>query len=232
VLGFPQASYGLTLPLIGLFGASALAAVYMVASGVRRSASRGIVGGVLLLTAATLLLVRAYAYRAQVDALPPLYDIQTDWSDPVAFGVDTLRRRDGSGAPPLLEGGPFLFPGPGQGVDVALLQERLFEIRALEAPCAPDVAATLVAQAMERLGWGDVSERSEGGERYIEAGVRSFWYGLATDVVVRVRPAPGGSRIDVRAASREPVTDLGANAARVRILVDDVVYNAFRSAGR
>ena len=36
------------------------------------------------------------------------------------------------------------------------------------------------------------------------------------DVTVRVRPVPGGSRVDVRSRSRLGRDDLGANAARIR----------------
>ena len=41
-------------------------------------------------------------------------------------------------------------------------------------------------------------------------------------MVVRVRPAPDGARIDYRSASRYGRHDLGGNAARVRALMDDV----------
>jgi hypothetical protein len=41
-------------------------------------------------------------------------------------------------------------------------------------------------------------------------------------VVVRVRAAPEGARIDIRSASRYGRHDLGANAARVRSLIDDI----------
>jgi len=40
--------------------------------------------------------------------------------------------------------------------------------------------------------------------------------------VVRVRATTDGARIDVRSASRYGRHDLGANAARVRALIDDV----------
>jgi uncharacterized protein (DUF1499 family) len=50
----------------------------------------------------------------------------------------------------------------------------------------------------------------------VEATDTTFWFGFKDDVVVRVRPEGEGSRIDVRSMSRVGVSDLGANAERVR----------------
>jgi hypothetical protein len=46
--------------------------------------------------------------------------------------------------------------------------------------------------------------------------------GLREDVVIRVRADGQGSRIDVRSSSRYGTFDFGSNAARVRILIDDI----------
>jgi hypothetical protein len=46
--------------------------------------------------------------------------------------------------------------------------------------------------------------------------------GFRDDVVVRIRPARDGARIDARSASRYGYTDFGANAARVEALLDDI----------
>jgi fatty-acyl-CoA synthase len=55
----------------------------------------------------------------------------------------------------------------------------------------------------------------------IEAVATTFWFGFKDDVVVRVRPgAAGGSRVDVRSVSRVGQSDLGANAARIRRILD------------
>ena len=59
-------------------------------------------------------------------------------------------------------------------------------------------------------------------EGLIEAIARTPILGFRDDVVVRVRAAPEGARIDVRSASRYGRHDLGANAARVRLLIDDI----------
>jgi hypothetical protein len=46
--------------------------------------------------------------------------------------------------------------------------------------------------------------------------------GFRDDVVVRIRPAPGGARVDARSASRYGRSDLGANARRIRALLEDI----------
>ena len=46
--------------------------------------------------------------------------------------------------------------------------------------------------------------------------------GFRDDIVVRIRPGPEGARVDIRSASRYGRSDLGANASRVRALVEDI----------
>jgi hypothetical protein len=46
--------------------------------------------------------------------------------------------------------------------------------------------------------------------------------GFRDDVAVRVRATQEGARIDIRSASRYGRHDLGANAARVRALIEDI----------
>jgi hypothetical protein len=47
--------------------------------------------------------------------------------------------------------------------------------------------------------------------------------GFREDVVIRVRAAQGGgTRIDIRSASRYGPHDIGANAARVTSLIEDI----------
>ena len=55
-------------------------------------------------------------------------------------------------------------------------------------------------------------------EGRIEAVARTPIMGFRDDVVIRVRPAPDGARIDMRSASRYGRHDLGTNAARIRSL--------------
>ncbi|MCZ6645634.1 MAG: DUF1499 domain-containing protein, partial [SAR324 cluster bacterium] len=43
-----------------------------------------------------------------------------------------------------------------------------------------------------------------------------LWFGFKDDVVVRITPVKGGSRLDMRSVSRVGRSDVGANAARIR----------------
>ena len=56
----------------------------------------------------------------------------------------------------------------------------------------------------------------------IEAVARTTIMGFRDDVVVRVTPMGAGTRIDVRSASRDGSHDFGANAWRVRSLLEDI----------
>ena len=56
----------------------------------------------------------------------------------------------------------------------------------------------------------------------IHATSTSFWFGFTDDIIIRVKPQGSeGSRIDVRSISRVGLSDLGANAGRVKSFLDD-----------
>jgi uncharacterized protein (DUF1499 family) len=56
----------------------------------------------------------------------------------------------------------------------------------------------------------------------IEATARSPIMGFRDDVVIRITPNGQGTRVDVRSASRFGAHDLGANASRIRSLLEDL----------
>ena len=59
-------------------------------------------------------------------------------------------------------------------------------------------------------------------EGVIELVARTPIMGFRDDVVIRVAPSEDGARIDVRSASRYGTHDFGANAARIRSLLEDI----------
>ena len=55
-----------------------------------------------------------------------------------------------------------------------------------------------------------------------ETTARTPLMGFRDDIVIRVSAVGGGSRIDLRSASRFGSHDLGANASRLRSLLEDI----------
>ena len=88
---------------------------------------------------------------------------------------------------------------------------------------APEVFS-LVQEAVERRGWTIVSSETPGesGIGRIEATDRSLILGFTDDVVVQVKGDDTRAQIDVRSVSRYGMHDLGANAARIRGLFEEI----------
>ncbi|MDZ4762669.1 MAG: DUF1499 domain-containing protein [Alphaproteobacteria bacterium] len=191
--------------------------------------SRGVIVAIVTMTTALLVGFRIYSYRLQHEALPPIHDVQTDWSRPVAFTTKTLQVREQSGAAPVRDDA-IIQAGAGRwaGMSFSRAQAEAFDLKPLLVGAPPAEATVAVAEAAERLGWLVMLNDPPGGQ--IEAVTRSAWYGLATDAAVRVAPQGQGSRIDVRATSRTRGSDMGANARRIKLLLDDVAF-ALRGSG-
>jgi hypothetical protein len=68
---------------------------------------------------------------------------------------------------------------------------------------------------VQKLGWTVVETNPN--QLRIEATDKSFWFGRISDIVIRVRQAGAiGSRVDLRAESRNGEIDHGRNAARLK----------------
>jgi uncharacterized protein (DUF1499 family) len=135
--------------------------------------------------------------------VPPIHDITTDTGRPPAFSAIVPLR---AGAANGLEYG---------GEAVAAQQRRAYpDIQPLVLPVAPEEAFQKALAAARSLGWTIVATDARAGR--IEAWDRTLWYGFTDDVVVRIAPQDGGSRIDVRSVSRVGTSDVGANARRIR----------------
>jgi len=68
------------------------------------------------------------------------------------------------------------------------------------------------------MGWNVVAVTPKEGR--IEATATSFWFGLTDDIVIRVKPAGIGARLDIRSKSRVGQSDFGANARRIRAFIE------------
>jgi fatty-acyl-CoA synthase len=167
---------------------------------------------------------RLWAYQEQHASLPPIYDVQTDWSRPVAFGETTLRSREDAGAAPVRD--DIAVPegaGRWSGKSFAAVQSEFYDVKPLLLPgVKPADATVVVAEEAKRLEWNVLRSDPPAGE--VEATTYSRWYGLAADIAVRVTPQGDGARVDVRSTSRTPGPDMGANATRISTLLEDVRF--------
>ena len=169
------------------------------------SAISGMVLGLLLLVYPAYL-----GYKAT--KLPPISDIATDPGNPPRFDVLARLR------PPYRVAYP--------GAAAAQMQQKAYpDVVPLQvnAPVKRtfDVALALVTKRK----WHVADARPPGAGRrdaVIEATARTPIMGFRDDVVIRVSPNSDGARVDMRSASRYGLYDFGANATRVRSLLEDL----------
>jgi uncharacterized protein (DUF1499 family) len=136
-------------------------------------------------------------------SVPPIHDISTDTDDPPRFAA-VIALRAGARNPPDYD-----------GPETARQQRAAYpDIAPLLLAHSPAEAFARAQRAAQAMGWTIVAANAEEGR--IEAVAETRWWRLRDDVVVRVRAAGGGARVDIRSKSRIGRSDLGANAARVR----------------
>jgi fatty-acyl-CoA synthase len=185
---------------------------------------RGAIVGLLVLVAAGIGGGALFGQNVMRGEFPPIHDVQTDWSMPVAFTEATLSARRAENAVQIRD--DAVIPenrGRWSGKTVAAAQAEFYrDLKPLVVKAPPADATVAAANAAKRLGWDVMlSEPSAG---IVEAVHHSRWYGLAADISVRVVQEGQGSRIDVRSTSRQPGPDMGANASRVQQLLDEIAF--------
>lgn len=138
---------------------------------------------------------------------PPIHDISSDTRDPPQF-VAVLPLR--ANAPNTSVYG---------GEKIASQQRAAYpDIQPLLMNLPADRAFERALATVRTMGWELVAADPTAGR--IEATDTTFWFRFKDDVVVRIRPADGGSRIDVRSLSRVGGGDVGTNAERIRAYLE------------
>jgi uncharacterized protein (DUF1499 family) len=158
-------------------------------------------------------------YLRSAGHVPPIHDITTDPDDPPRFAAVLPLRRD---APNTAEyGGPAL----------AAQQRAAYpDLAPAHLAEPPPQAFARVVEAARGLGWHIVAAAPAEGR--LEATDRTRWFGFRDDVVVRVVPEAGGSRVDVRSVSRVGRSDLGTNARRIRRFLEALQVTPTAPASR
>ena len=200
---------------------------------------------------ALMLLFRLIGFGAQAASLPPIHDIQTDWSDPVRFSEALLAQRKTDAAmnpvqdePVIPEAANARWPGMG-GRLVSEVQEEAENPKMVDgdevAPAyrrpieplyfdqSPGEIASYATRIAEARGWA-IFTRPETGEdvqqTMLEATATTGWFGFKDDIAVRIRAVDGATRVDMRSVSRVGLSDLGANARRVSAFMDELADRA------
>jgi uncharacterized protein (DUF1499 family) len=168
------------------------------------SAILGLILGLLLLAYPGYL-----GYRAT--KLPAISDITTAPANPPRFEALARLRPPGRNDYP--------------GTDVAQAQRAAYpDIAPLQVSAPAKIAYDIALALVTKRKWHVADARPPIGRReaVIEATSRTPIMGFRDDVVIRVSATGDGARVDVRSASRYGLSDFGANAARIRSLLEDI----------
>lgn len=201
--------------LIGAVGVGLVGLIWALVGKVHRAA----IVAVLLMMAGGIGAGTLYAQTQMKDQLPPINDVQTDWSLPVAFTEKTLRQRENADAIRVRD--DAVVPegnGEWSGLSFAEAQKKFyFDIEPLIVPKSPAETTLEAAKAARRIGLDVMLESPPDG--IVEAVYHSPWYDLVYDVAVRVVPEGQGSRVDVRMTSRTNDRDMGEAVTQMKQLI-------------
>ena len=176
-----------------------------------------------MMSIAAILLGLAFAgylfslYRTAT-SVPAIHDASTDLADPPAFVTLPLRKDNLESIPDMGRPGWRAIPPVERWR--AIHGEAYPDLKPVKLAMTPaDAIRRAEALARER-GWDIASVDPVAG--HLEATATTRFFRFKDDVIVRARPAPGGSLVDVRSVSRVGRSDLGMNAKRVRKFTQDL----------
>jgi len=152
-----------------------------------------------------------YMFEQRLAANPFIHDITTDFDSPpqIEAAADLPRKN------------PATYVGaetaPKTDITIAEAQKAAFsDIQPVVVGTPMDDVAQASRKIIEEMNMDVLNETQDGKILTIEAAFTSFWFGFVDDFVVRIQPSSDDTRIDVRSKSRVGVSDLAANAQRVR----------------
>lgn len=201
-----------------LSGMSILVAIFALVRIWQRGYA-GTAGAMAGLIIAGLVLSWPLSLVPKLRALPTINDVTTDPQNPPPFIFLAAERPAGANT--------TAYPGE----TVAGLRKAAYpDLQPLLLRRPVQDVFDLVRSALRRLRMQTVNEIPYGseGRRWglIEATDRTLVLGFLDDVAVRVQPVEGGTRVDVRSASRYGRHDLGRNAERIRSVLNEIVARA------
>jgi uncharacterized protein (DUF1499 family) len=185
----------------GALGGAVIAVISLVVlltAGAKRGLS---VAALALMVNAIVAGPPAYMYQ-QAQSLPRIHDVSTDTKDPPHFVAVAPLRKDARNS---VDYKP----------ETAAEQKHGYpDIIPIVLDVPPAQAFQRAERAAHEMGWEIVADSP--GDLRIEATDTTRLFGFKDDIVIRIRPGPKGSVVDVRSLSRVGGSDFGVNAKRVR----------------
>lgn len=161
---------------------------------------------VLSLVASIITFYLPYSQYQTAKSVPPIHDITTDTTNPPEFVAIAPLRADASN------------PAEYAGTETAQQQLKAYpDIKTYRSPKSADELFSDALAAVEGLGWELVEANREQGR--IEATDTTTWFGFKDDVVIRIQADGEQSVLDIRSKSRVGRSDVGKNAARIRLFL-------------
>lgn len=205
-LGYRSGLLPLSMALSLGMGAAALLGLAAIATTIVAMRSylptRGIVINALALALGLVALVIPLLWLRAAATVPSIHDITTDVANPPSFDAVVARRSD---AVNTLDYDP----------SVGRLQQAGYpDLGPIVLAEPPGPVFERALRAARAAGWEMVSVDATAGR--IEATDTTFWFGFKDDIVIRLTPQDGATRVDVRSVSRLGRSDVGTNARRIR----------------
>jgi uncharacterized protein (DUF1499 family) len=169
----------------------------------RPGGKRGRLGALLGLLISLSVIFIPLSWINKARTLPVIHDITTDTINPPKFQALLPLRKNAPNSTHY------------EGPRLAAQQRKSYpDIQPVIVKVAPDKAFAAAQQTARDLGWNIVAKDPAQGR--IESTDTTFWFGFTDDIVIRIKPDQGGSRLDIRSESRVGRSDVGTNAARIR----------------
>lgn len=198
--------YGFKLMRWGAYAGIAAMVLAVIAVAFARRGGRGtlaMAGVALVLGGAAFFL--PWSWRRHAQSVPPIHDITTDIANPPELTASRMLRDT------TQHMNSWIY----QGDSIGKQQRAAYpDIKPVMLSMTPDEAYRAVLLTAREMGWEILLEDAAG--RRVEALDVTKWYGFKDDVALRVTPASGIARVDIRSVSRIGGSDVGMNAARIR----------------
>lgn len=143
------------------------------------------------------------------NSVPAIHDISTDIMTPPEFVAIAPLRADAPN------------PTAYAGLETAEKQREAYPaLQTLQYSQPKSELVAAVEQAANNLGWQLVNTNASAG--VIEATDSTMWFGFKDDIVVRVLDQGGERLVDIRSKSRMGKSDLGKNAERISLFIQEL----------